>query len=412
MQEILTCLTSRFSKAVGLACLATILVGPVSAQSLFAPAITVNEDVVTYYELEQRELFLRMLRAPGNPADLAREALIEDRLKEQATSAAGIETSPEEIEIGMDEFAARANLPREEFITALQSGGVEVQTFRDFIENGIAWREFVRGRFLARARPSQAEIDRALGADGGTGGVRVLLSEIIMPATPATIDKVQARAESISQLTSTSAFSAQARQFSASNSRQNGGRMNWLPITNLPPQLRPLILSLAPGEVTAPIALPDAVALFQMRDIEETDVAAPTFAAIEYAAYYIPGGRSETALRTAAEVAARIDTCDDLYAVAKGQPTEVLDRNSLTPAEIPQDFAVELAKLDEGEVSTSLTRSNGQTLVLLMLCGRTAALNEDASREAVASALVQQRLTAFSASYLSQLRADSLIVEK
>ena len=58
-----------------------------------------------------------------------------------------------------------------------------------------------------------------------------------------------------------------------------------------------------------------------------------------------------------------------------------------------------------------MTRANGQTLVFLMLCGRTAALNEDASREDVANALLQQRLNAFSQSYIEQLRADALIIE-
>ena len=33
-------------------------------------------------------------------------------------------------------------------------------------------------------------------------------------------------------------------------------------------------------------------------------------------------------------------------------------------------MALELAKLDENEVSTALTRANGQTLVFLMLCDR------------------------------------------
>ena len=35
------------------------------AQSLFSPAITVNENAITYYELEQRLAFLQLLGAPG-----------------------------------------------------------------------------------------------------------------------------------------------------------------------------------------------------------------------------------------------------------------------------------------------------------------------------------------------------------
>jgi len=415
--QVLSSLTHRAARravsAAAAAALACVVWGSAqaAAQSLFSPAILVNEKAITYYELEQREQFLALLGAPGNASEEARRALIEERLKDRAISEAGIEVTPEEIEEGIAEFAARADLTGEEFVQALNEGGVELQTFRDFVKDGIGWREFIRARFLARARPTDAEIDRALGADGNAGGVRVLLSEIIMPITPQTLEEVRQRAERISQVTSPAAFSEEARRYSATNTASNGGRMNWIPITDLPAQLRPQILALSPNEVTGPIALPNAVALFQLRDIAETEVSAPTVSAIEYAAYYIPGGRSEAALAEAARVQARVDTCDDLYGVALGQPEDVLDRGSLPPAEIPQDIAVELAKLDEGEISTALTRANGQTLVLLMLCGRTATLNEDATREQVANALLQQRLNAFATSYIDQLRADALIIE-
>ncbi len=117
-------------------------------------------------------------------------------------------------------------------------------------------------------------------------------------------------------------------------------------------------------------------------------------------------------LGIAAGIASQINTCDDLYGIARDQPADRLERITQAPSEIPRDVAIELAKLDDGEISTTLTRSNGQTLVLLMLCGRTAALNEDASREEVANALVQQRLTASADSYLDQLRADAVIIER
>ncbi len=183
-------------------------------------------------------------------------------------------------------------------------------------------------------------------------------------------------------------------------------------LTDLPPSLQPLILNLAPGEVTDPLPIPNAVALFQLRDIEETSVAAPTYSEIEYAAYYIPGGRTEPALAQAAQIRGRIDTCDDLYGIAKGQPAEVLERVKKAPSDIPQDVAIELSKLDTGEVSTTLTRANGQTLMLLMMCGRTAAANASASREDVTNALRQERLTGYAEQLLEQLRADARIVRK
>ncbi|WP_201722345.1 peptidylprolyl isomerase, partial [Sulfitobacter sp. HI0040] len=204
-------------------------------------------------------------------------------------------------------------------------------------------------------------------------------------------------------------FSAFARQYSATPSRDQGGRLPWTPVEQLPPAIQPLIMALAPGEVTAPLPIPGGIALFQLRDIEETGRPRREYSAIDYAAYYIPGGRSPEALARAAEIRTQVDRCDDLYGVAKGQPEQVLSRVTKAPAEIPQDIAIELAKLDPGEVSTALTGSDGRTLVFLMLCSRTAAVNQEADRDQVVGALRQNQLQGYSDQLLEQLRADARI---
>lgn len=384
---------------------------PAMAQNQFAPAVKVNDQVVTNYELEQRSRFLTLLRAPGDPGKLALKALISDRLQAQAAKAAGITPSIEDIEVGMEEFAARANLSAEDFVKALAGGGVSAETFRDFVSSGLAWREVVRIRFGARASVSEAEVDRAMAQTGRKGGLRVLLNEIILPAnTPQATARSQPRAEKISKLTTTAAFSAQARRYSASASRGRGGRLDWMPLSNLPAQIRSQILTLSPGQVTAPIPITNGIVLFQLRAIEETDAAAPEDVAVEYAALYIAGGRSESALKEAARIKGRADSCDDLYGIAKDWPEEQLQIDTLPIAQVPRDVAIELAKLDPGEVSTNLTRANGETLVFLMLCGRTAELGDDVSREDVRAQLLNQRLQSYADGYLSDLEADATIV--
>lgn len=398
--------------AAAFALTSTLAAGPVAAQSPFSPAITVNQDVITHFELQQREDFLRLLRYPGDPVKVAREGLIADRLKRQITSNFDLTVPPEDVRAGMEEFADRANLTLDQFVQALEQEGVAEETFRDFVAADLVWRDYIASRFINQARPTQAEIDRALGTGGVGGGVSVLLSEVIIPFNEQNQIEVETLAEDISRIRSQSEFSAMAEQYSATETRTRGGRMDWIALSELPPALQPAILALSPNEVTAPLQLPNAVALFQLRDISELSTGSPRYSSIDYAAYYIPGGRSEVGLTQAAQLRARVDTCDDLYGVAKGQPPQVLERKSLPPGQIPQDIAVELAKLDANEISTALTRNNGQTLVFLMLCSRTNALNESASREEVANALTQQRLETFASSHLEQLLSEAIIIEK
>ncbi len=392
---------------------AVALAAPLAAQGLFAPAIIVDDQVITRYELQQRERFLVLLNAPGNPAEQAREQLIDDRLKLAEVRRAGLLPTEEQIAEGVTEFAGRANLSPDELVQALEASGVAQETLVDFVRAGIGWRNLVRTRFAGRAEVSEGEIDRAIGGDGA-GNVRVRLAEIILPLDPARQDEIRARAGEISRYTTEAQFSEAARRFSAAPSARSGGQLPWQELTRLPPGLRPLILALGPGDVSDPIPLDGAIALFQLRDIEETEYTAPDYAAIEYASYLIPGGRTEAALAEAARVRAAVDRCDDLYGVNLGQPEERLERVSLPPDEVPRDVALELSRLDDGEISTALTRrdaASNANLVLLMLCGRTPEIAEDVSREEIEIGLRNRRLASYADSLLQQLRSEARIVE-
>ena len=157
--------------------------GAVRAQNLFAPAIKVNDKVITRYELQQRARMLQLFRQPGDPQEEARKQLIEERLKVDAADAVGIVIPEADIAAGMEEFASRANMTTEQFIKALGGAGVAAQTYRDFIIAGVTWRTLIRAKFGPRVQVGSADIDRAL-ASNAADGVRVLLSEIYIPAPP------------------------------------------------------------------------------------------------------------------------------------------------------------------------------------------------------------------------------------
>jgi peptidyl-prolyl cis-trans isomerase SurA len=385
------------------------LISPTFAVAQFAPVIVINDAVVSEFEIDQREAMLRVFRTPGDLQQVARDQLIEDRLKLEALNAAGLRITPEGLRGAMGEFSARENMDVDQFIAVLGQAGVAEETFRDFVRVNVSWRDYIRSRFGDRAQVSEAEIDQALGQSSGSAGIEVLLNEIIIAAPPPRAASALATAQRIAQLTSTSAFEAEARRVSALPSRTRGGRLDWLPITNYPAGLRGLLLDLAPGQVTAPIPITDGVALFQMRGLREVNQVAPEPAAIEYAAFYIAGGLTDRALREAQSIDNRVDTCDDLYGVAQGLPEDRLQRDVLPPADIPTDVAMILATLDTGETNYSLTRANGETLVFLMMCGRTPVLDEGVDRETVRNQLRSQRLANYADALLADLRAAATI---
>lgn len=417
MQKNLTNLTTYLRRLACAAVLSVTALGtaPAVAQSLFSPALTVNGDPITNYEINQRAKFLQILGAAGDPVTQARKALIEDRLKQQAFNQVDFELSSEELAQGLDNFAARANMNTTQMMNSFEEAGVAQFTVEEFIRISLTWRNYVQARYTSRARPSEAEITRAMGQQGSRGGIEILVSELIIPVDPKNPQQAQQAqqvAEEVSKIRSIDAFSDAARKYSATDSREAGGKLPWTNLSKLPPVLQPILMELKTGEVSAPLPLPNAIALFQMRGLREVSTGAPTYSAVEYATFYIGGGRTAETLTRAQEIKNKVDTCDDLYGIAKDLPPEVLERHSKQPAEIPRDIALELAKLDTNEVSTALTTKGGNNLIFLMLCGRTTQQAEDASREDIANALTSQRLANLADSTLQQMRADAIIVEK
>ncbi|MEO1779302.1 MAG: peptidylprolyl isomerase, partial [Pseudomonadota bacterium] len=287
-------MSGKLTYVLGIAALvATGLTAPMaSAQNLFAPVAQVDEAVITEFEVQQRSRFLQVLNSPGGDRASVIEELVRDRLRVAETRQRGATLNDGALEQGLIDFAARANLTVEEFTAGLESAGVARETFRDFVGVSLLWRDYIRARFGARVQISEDEIDRAVNQVNTSSGIEVLVSEIIIPAPPNRAAAVLAQAETIAQSTTEAEFSSFARRFSATASRGRGGRLDWLPITDLPASLRPILLALGPGEVTQPLPIPNAVALFQLRDIRETSAPVQAFEAVEYAAYYIDGGRT------------------------------------------------------------------------------------------------------------------------
>lgn len=379
---------------------------PIQAQNLFAPRVYVNDRAITEFEVQQRVRMLELFRTPGDLEAEATKALIEDRLRMSIAKAMQITATPDQIAAGMEEFAGRAQLNAEQFIAALGQAGVAPQTFRDFVEAGLVWREVIRQKYIGRISVSDAQIDRAIAQGDSTASLRVLISELVIPAPEGQEAAVMARAKRLrAQITSEGSFAAAARSNSSSATAGRGGRLDWMPLANLPPAIAPVILGLAPGQVSQPVALGGAVGLFQLRAIEQIEGAGIKAVNIDYAQYSLPAA---TGPAEAAAIRAKVDTCNDLYAIAKGQPEDRLTRETKTVAELPTNIGRALASLDPDE-STDFPSGSGH--MFLMLCSRTPVQDVPPTRDEVRERLLNAQLGAKAQSFLEELRFNAIIRE-
>jgi peptidyl-prolyl cis-trans isomerase SurA len=381
---------------------------PVAAQGGLTVVAKVNERVITAFELEQRTRFFTLLRAGSDPRKEALDRLIEERLQLGLGEKFGLTPSEEQVLAGMEEFAQRGQLTRENFLQVLAGAGVEEQTFRDFVTAGLIWREIVRGRFGGQVSITENDIDKALSAtQPRRQGVTVQFAEIIMPAdTPANRAKALQIAAQVRA--NPGSFSSVAREVSLSGTRERGGLADPLDLADMQPALATILLTLQPGEVSKPLEIPNAVAVFQLRSISETDGIEPAGQTVKYLTYTIPAGQSAEAQAEYATLRDEMDICGDLWAHAKGLPEERLQETTLPLAEVPSDVALTLAKLDRNELAADLTPAGN--LRVVMLCQRNREVPPEVTRDIVLENLRNQRIGQLGAGYLAELRADANIV--
>lgn len=381
------------------------LTAPGLAQDLFTPRLYVNDRVITNYEVEQRAMFLRVLRAPGNPEDEALKALTEDRLRQTEAERLGLKVSEADLNTGLTEFASRANLTVEQFVTELGKAGIAPETFRDFVSAGLLWRQAVRARFLGQVPISENDIDRALEASARPRALQVLASELVIPAPEGQEEAAMAQAQELSDtLSGEAAFASAARRLSAAPTAGSGGRLDWLPLANLPAAIGQKILALDAGEVSDPIAVPGAVVLFLLRDVAMDTKAEPISVSVEWAEFLVPDDAAEIA-----KIRAASDECNDLYGQAKGLPEDRLTVTKAGLETVPGDVALELARLDPGETSVALTRGGFRRM--LMLCGREQVLEPAPTRDQIREQVINQKLEGMAEGYLEELRSAAIIRE-
>ncbi|RCW79690.1 peptidylprolyl isomerase [Paracoccus lutimaris] len=401
--------------------------GPTQVQAQgnpFQPLVYVNDSAITRYELDQRLRFMEVLRAPEAGVQAAEKALIEDRLRMSAARQMGITPTDEQIDAGLAEFAGRANMDVEQFTAALAKAGVERQAFRDFITSGVVWRQVVRQHLLGQVRVTDAEVDQEMQKIIETPQItHVALSELIIPAPEGQEAAAMARAEEVVAGTrSEGDFAAFARRYSATPSAQNGGRLPWTPLANLPPALRPLILSMQPGQTSQPLTVPGAVVLFFLRDTRGTLRPGAEEQVLDYVRFTL------ASTEEAARIAATADTCADLFVQARGLPAQQIEHLNLPQGQVPTGEAIRLAVLDDNETTIV---SYGGAVQLLMLCKRQPALmanppeapvatapgeeppapdpNALPERDEVRNQLFNRKVGQAADAYLAELRANAVI---
>lgn len=242
--------------------------GAAAAENPYGPALTVNQGVITNYDIEQRTRLIEALGGTGDLRALAVEQLTEDRVKVQAAEAMGIDLGEDAIANGITEFARQRGLAPEDVTRVLEARRIDRQTMNDFVEAGMMWREVLVQRFRARATPTEEDLDRALAVEARRPKEMVRLAELAIPFAERGEPETVALADDLyRRLSRGGDFSAAAREYSRSATGPEGGALPPMAIDQVPATVRNQVALMRPGQVTRPTPVAGGLAIIKLLSV-------------------------------------------------------------------------------------------------------------------------------------------------
>ena len=374
--------------------------------TLFSPAIQVNETVITNFELDQRVKFLSALKFPGNPNEVAKAQLIEERLKQTEALKLKITASEPEIENELKRFSSRAKLSSDEFLAELHRLGIYSNTFRSFVETELIWQKVVKRKFSSQSKISDLQLKRASNIANFDETVQVLLTEIIIPSSNKELREIENIAYQLKNIKSIEEFSNAAKLYSKAPTADLGGRIKWQNFNKLPEIIKPFILNLSPGEVTEPIRLNTAIALFQLRDIREIKDINTEVNFLDF----ITVSTTLANLAYLKDIQNKFYNCSDLTAAIGNKTDFKLIRSKLFSEQLSNSLATVLEKLDPDESEIIIDNEKPK---LVRLCDRNK--KEELTNEKIENdknILQTIRLKYLARSFMETLKDNARIVTK
>jgi len=402
------------------------ILGPSDPNARKATA-KVNGTVITGTDVDQRvALILAANEAVPTPEELQRlrlqvfRNLIDETLQIQEARVLELEVTRQEVEEAYARLALeRFNQSAEALNGHLISIGSSAGSLKRQIEGEMAWNNLLRRNVAPFVQVSAGEVNELfdrMQQSRGTAEYRI--GEIYLSATPTTRQAVSQNAQRIvEQLRGGGSFVAYARQFSEASTAAVGGDLGWIRLEQLQnPQLEQVARELQPGQLIGPIEIPGGFSILYLIDKRQIGVADPRDAEVSLKQISIdfaegtPIEEARERISAFAQSVTQIRGCGEAESAAAAMGAAVVGNDGMTIKELPEVLQNMILELNIGQ-TTPPFGSVEEGVRVLMLCGRDDPAPDVAGpdREAILTAIEEDRINKRAQRYLRDLRRDAVI---
>ena len=399
---------------------------PADAQQTQGIAAQVDDDVITRLDLVARTNFIILTSRQRNSKEVrkrvkrqALDQLIDEMLKFQEARRLKFTVSRKELKSAMRTVEARNKMNPGDMSKLLIEHGIDKTTFEKQIEAELLWSKIIRRLALATIKNSEVAIKDAIAVmRANKGKPEYLAAEIFIPfeSNKSALETKQMVGRLHRQIVEGARFSALARTFSQSASAAKGGSMGWIRADQLEKNLAIVIARLKPGQMSAPIQVPDGYYILLLQNQRVAAGLPQPNVTVNLQQVFLPltqkASKTElnTQLNLAKSIAKTTSGCQNLDNVGKemGSPQSgKLDNIKLD--RLPQNIRSAIQDLGIGEASNPVQIAAG--ILVVMVCKKTGQATEAQIRQQVSLRLSERRARLLARRLIRDLR-NSTYVDK
>jgi peptidyl-prolyl cis-trans isomerase SurA len=353
-------------------------------------AAIVNDTLISNYDLEQRmALFLATSGVRPTPEIL--KSIREQVLKQLTTERIELleiqknntSVPASDVDKAINDIIVDNHMTLDQLKKMLGDSGVDISTLRSQIAVQIAWSKLVQDQFSDRVHVTDSQVNDELARlKSDMDKPRFHLAEIFESVdTPEQDAKVLKDMTDLrSQIESGAPFSSVARQFSQNPSAAQGGDIGFVQEGRLPAELRAVLKTMNPGEVSQPVRSAGGYYILYYREREEaagTKLPEPAQQAttptgtLPLARVLLPIGSKpakellERAMKAADAMQAHIVGCDHLAQIAAKIPgTVYMNLGTMRLTELSPEIQTALSKTQPGDTAQPFESAAGIEIIV------------------------------------------------
>ncbi|MDA1325127.1 MAG: peptidylprolyl isomerase [Proteobacteria bacterium] len=394
------------------------------AQRIQRIAATVNEDIVSEYDLQAR-MQVVVVSSGLRPTPQLRKrlsqqvlrSLIDEQLRLQEAKKRNVRVSEGDMRSRIAMLEKQNRIPAGTLDDFLKKIGIPREALMKQIRAQITWQKLVRRTILPRVTVGEDEIDETLQRlRERKGQVEYRVSEILL-----TVDQPQREGEIrrtaerlLEELGKGAKFDAIARQFSQTASASVGGDLGWIQEATMNSELRQIVSRMKEGETAGPVRTLAGMQIFRLTKRRKILSASSNDTIVDLQQILLPLRKEFTnddikaQLNLAQTLSDTISDCNDhLRAAGEAKSIGGAKLGKVRLGNLSKTIRGAIENLPVGKASPPIRTK--ESVAIFMVCNRKEAESSLPSREQIADRMRAERVDVLARRYLRDLRAAAIV---